>query len=504
MRRIVVLLVAVAAICSRGAERPNIIVIMADDMGFSDIGCFGSEIPTPNLDRLAAGGMRITQFYNTARCCPTRASLLTGLYSHQAGVGHMVEDKGTPGYRGFLNDSCVTIAEVLKPAGYATLMVGKWHVGGKRGHWPKDRGFERYSGLVDGGGNYFLTDPTRTFVDEETERPKGQPTQYRTDEFSDKAVKYIDEYGRQQRPFFLYLAYTAPHWPLHAPAETIAKYKGKYMQGWDKLRDQRRKRQIEMGIVEAAWGMTPRDAKAPAWEDVKNKEDRDLRMAVYAAQIEHLDRGIGQVMEKLRELKIEQNTLVIFLADNGGCAEEVNRGEAGAAIGSKESFTSYGLPWANASNTPFRLYKHWVHEGGIASPLVAYWPAVIKPGQIVKDQAGHVIDLAATCYDLAGAAYPKEFKGKAITPIEGKSLAPIFRDGRREGHAAIYWEHEGNKAVRQGDLKLVSKGNGKWELYDLKADRTEMQDLAEKQAGKVEELKGLWRAWAERANVLKK
>lgn len=504
MRRIVILMLALVAVCSRAAERPNIILIMADDMGFSDIGCFGSEIPTPNLDRLAAGGMRLTQFYNTARCCPTRAALLTGLYSHQAGVGHMVEDKGTPGYRGFLNESCVTIAEVLKPAGYATLMVGKWHVGGKRGHWPKDRGFERYSGLVDGGGNYFITDPTRTFVDEETERPKGQPTQYRTDEFSDKAVKYIEEYGGKERPFFLYLAYTAPHWPLHAPAETIAKHKGKYMQGWDSLRDQRHKRQIEMGIVEASWGMTARDAKAPAWEDVKNKEDRDLRMAVYAAQIEHLDRGIGQVMEKLRELKIEQNTLVIFLADNGGCAEEVNRGEAGATIGSKESFTSYGLPWANASNTPFRLYKHWVHEGGIASPLVAYWPAVIKPGQIVKDQAGHVIDLAATCYDLAGATYPKEFKGKGITPIEGKSLAPIFREGRREGHAAIYWEHEGNKAVRQGDLKLVSKGNGKWELYDLKSDRTEMKDLAEKQAPKVEDLKGLWQAWAERANVLKK
>lgn len=487
-------------------KRPNIVLIMADDMGYSDIGCFGGEVQTPNLDRLAAGGVRVTQFYNTSRCCPTRAALLTGLYSHQAGVGDMVGDFGTPGYRGFLNDSCATIAEVLRPAGYHTLMAGKWHVGGKPGHWPRDRGFERYWGLVDGGGNYWTVDPTRTLVDEETVIPHDGRSWYLTDEFADHAVKYVDEYGRKPEPFFLYLAFTAPHWPLHAPRDAIARYRGKYKIGWDALRRQRHQRMIDLGIVDAKWGLSPRGDKIPAWDELseEKKDFFDLKMSVYAAQIDKMDQGIGRVLAKLRELGIEKDTLVMFLSDNGGCHEEIQRGQAGAEIGTRESFTSYGVNWANASNTPFRMYKHWVHEGGISTPLIAYWPGVIRGGWIDTRTVGHVIDLSATCYDAAGADYPKERNGKAITPLEGKSLLPAFKTGQRDGHDAIYWEHENSKAVRQGPWKLVSKPGGKWELYNLAADRTELKDLSEAEPVRVEEMKALWQAWAKRCGVLDK
>ncbi|MBN1344260.1 MAG: arylsulfatase [Phycisphaerae bacterium] len=489
------------------ADRPNIILIMADDMGFSDIGCYGGEIQTPNLDRLAAGGMRFTQFYNTARCCPTRAALLTGLYSHQAGVGHMVGDYGKPGYRGFLSDRCVTIGEALRPAGYTTLITGKWHVGEDRPHWPCDRGFDRYFGLISGGTNYWRLDPGRKMAIDNTPFTPGDGF-YITDAFTDYAVKFIGQYARGDKPFFLYVPYTAPHWPLHAWPEDIAKYKGKYMLGWDGLRRQRHKRMIEMGIVDARWGLTPRDTQAKPWSEIEDKPSWDLRMAVYAAQIDRLDQNVGRIMAKLREMKIEDSTLVMFLADNGGCAERIDRGKKGVPPGPPDSFLSYNLPWANASNTPFRLYKHWVHEGGISTPLIAYWPKVIKPGQ-KTDQPGHVIDLMATCVDVAGAKYPAEFNGKPITPLEGKSLVPIFRGEQRKGHEAIFWEHEGNRAVRQGKWKLVSrfagtrgKGRpGKWELYDMEADRTELKDLAENQPEKVNEMVALYDAWAKRSLV---
>ena len=488
------------------APRPNIVIIMADDMGFSDVGCYGSEIHTPNIDRLAAGGVRFTQFYNTARCCPTRASLLTGLYPHQAGIGHMVGDYGHPGYRGFLSDRCVTIAEVLREAGYTTLMSGKWHVGEKRPHWPCDRGFERYFGLISGGSNYWRLDKGRQMAVDNT--PYTPPeTFYMTDAFADHAVQFIDAHGRGEKPFFLYLPFTSPHWPLHAHPQDIAKYTSKYMIGWDELRRRRHKRMIELGLVDARWRITPRDTQAKAWEDVENKADWDLKMAVYAAQIDRMDQGIGRIIAKLRELKIERNTLVLFLADNGGCAERIDRGKKGVPPGPADSFLSYGLPWANASNTPFRRYKHWVHEGGISTPLIAHWPDVIKPDQMTP-QPGHLIDLMATCVDVAGATYPKARNGKPITPLEGKSLMPIFQGKTRKGHDAIYWEHEGNRAVRQGKWKLVSRHPGRharrpgpWELYDLEADRTELNNLAETHPEKVRQLAALYTAYAERAAV---
>jgi arylsulfatase len=384
-------------------------------------------------------------------------------------------------------------------------MVGKWHVGERHPHWPMDRGFEHYYGLISGGTNYFKIDPERTLARENQKISQPPGPFYLTDSFSDNAVRFVDEYAGKAEPFFLYLAYTAPHWPLHAPAETIAKYRGKYAGGWDALGEARHRKQIEMGIVDAKWPMTPRDEKAPAWDDAANKEQLDLKMAVYAAQIERLDEGVGRVMARLKERGVDQNTLVIFCADNGGCAEAVNRGEKGAAPGTPESFMSYGLPWANASNTPFRLYKHWVHEGGIASPFIAYWPGVIGAGQVNTQDVGHMIDLSATVYDVAGAKYPTERGGKAITPIEGRSLLPILKGGHAaDGPRTLYWEHEGHKAVRQGDWKLVSRGENDWELYDLVSDRTETTELAAKEPAKVQELKALWQAWARRCNVLDK
>jgi len=493
---------SLAARAAAPAKRPNIVIIMADDMGFSDLGCFGSEIRTPNLDRMAQRGIRFTQFYNTARCCPTRAALLTGLYQHQAGVGHMVSDRGYPAYQGYLNNRCVTIAEALRPAGYRTLMAGKWHVGEDRPHWPTDRGFEKYFGLISGGSNYFRLDKGRKMAMDDKPYEPAPDSFYMTDAFTDHAIRFVDDYGRGDKPFFLYLAYTAPHWPLHALPGDIEKYRGKYMQGWDKLRLERHRRMIDMGLVDKRWPLTPRDSQAPAWEDFQDKKDADLRMAVYAAQIDRMDQNIGRLMAKIREIGAEDNTLVFFLSDNGGCAEIIDRGTPGVPAGPADSFLSYGLPWANASNTPFRLYKHWVHEGGIATPLIACWPASInKPGSITS-QPGHLVDFMATCLDVAGAEYPKTHNGNPITPLEGQSLLPILRGGQRRGHEAIYWEHEGNRAVRQGNWKLVSRHPGNWELYDLAADRTEMNNLAAKNPAKVKELTGLYEVWAQRAGVV--
>jgi arylsulfatase len=487
---------APALLHAAAAKRPNIVLIMADDMGFSDLGCYGSEISTPNLDGLASSGVRFTQFYNTARCCPTRSSLLTGLYPHQAGIGHMVNDRGLPAYQGYLNNRCATIAEVLAPAGYRTLMSGKWHVGEKRPHWPLDRGFERYFGLISGASNYFRLDPGRQMAfGNEPFTPPGKF--YMTDAFTDYALRFLDEQRGSQSPFFLYLAYTSPHWPLHAWPEDIARYRGRYKIGWDELRRRRHQRMIEMGLVDRRWPLTPRDPAAPAWNSVTDADMRDLRMAVYAAQIDRMDQNIGRVLAKLREMGVEQETLILFLADNGGCAEQVERGQAGSPPGTPDSFTSYGLPWANASNTPFRLYKHWVHEGGIATPLIARWPGVIgKPGSITH-QPGHLIDLMATCVDVAGAAYPA-----GRTPLEGRSLRPILEGRKRRGHEALFWEHEGNRAVRQGKWKLVSRYPGDWELYNLDRDRTEMNNLAPRHAGRVREMAAAYEKWAARCGVV--
>jgi len=492
-----------------GPGRPNIILVMVDDMGFSDVGCYGGEIRTPNIDGLAAGGLRFTQFYNSARCCPTRAALLTGLYPHQAGMGGMVKDPNSaePGpYQGYLNDKCVTIAEVLRQAGYTTLMSGKWHVGERRPHWPTDRGFDRYFGLISGAANYF--DITKTKTAKKTrqmaldDKPYTPPKEnfYMTDAITDNAAEFLDTCGREDKPFFLYLAYTAPHWPLHALPEDIAKYKGKYLMGWDVLRKQRYARQIRMGIIDKNWPLAPRDDGAVPWETVKNKELMDLKMAVYAAQIDRVDQGIGKILAKLKAIGKERNTLILFLSDNGGCHETgplgFDRRKNGVPPGGVDSYMSYGRSWANASNTPFRRFKKWVHEGGIATPLIAYWPAVIKQAASITDQVGHIVDVMASCCDIAGVSYPGTYRGREVSPLQGKSLLPIFRGKRRKGHEAIFWEHMGNCAVRRGKWKLVAENNGKWELYDLKADRTELNNLAGQFPNEVSRLKSAYKNWA--------
>lgn len=490
---------------SNSKSRPNIIIIMADDMGFSDIGCYGGEIDTPNIDRLAKNGLRFTQFYNTARCCPTRASLLTGLYSHQAGIGHMVGDKGYPSYQGYLNTQCITIAEALQLSGYKTLMTGKWHVGNEKGHWPLDRGFNRFYGSNTSTGSYFgINDDNydrRLLLDNNEIYPPEQ--WYATDAYTDYAIQFVEEACKEPDPFFLYLAYTAPHWPLHALPEDIAKYKGRYKKGWDHLREERLQRMVEMGIIDEKWGLSPRGGKAWNELDEKQKEEMDLRMAVYAAQIDRMDQNIGKLISALKKRNELDDTLILFLADNGGCAEGGQFGftRKFGPTGTGQSYASYGLCWANASNTPFRRYKKWVHEGGISTPLVAHWPNGIKSKNEFRNQVGHVIDLMPTCLELAGAEYPSEYDGHKIKLLEGKSLVPAFSD-QPIPRDALYWEHEGNRAVRVGKWKLVSKHPDKWELYDLEKDRSELNNLASTYPDKVEELRKMYNQWAKRAEVL--
>ncbi len=503
MFRLLATIVVLLFAANTFADKPNILIIMADDMGYSDIGCYGSEIKTPNLDALAKNGLRFTQFYNTGRCCPTRASLLTGLYSHQAGVGHMVGDYNLPGYRGRLNDQCATFAEVVRPAGYRTYQTGKWHVGEARPHWPVDRGFDRSYSLVSGGTNYFRLDPSRILAIDDQ---KIQPPEdwYVTDAVTDYSVRFLDDHAKDSKgkPFLMYVAYTAPHWPLHAHPDDIAKYRGKYTHGWGKVREARLARMIEMGIINKEWAMTPRAGNVKAWEQVEDQDDKDLRMAVYAAQIDSMDQGIGRIIGKLREQGKLDNTLVLFLADNGGCAEIIDRGKKGVPAGGADSFLSYGVGWANASNTPFRLYKHWVHEGGIATPLIAYWPAKIQRKGELDHQPGHLIDIMATIVEMTGATYPKELNGKTILPREGTSLMPAFEGKSLERKAPIFWEHEGNQAVRDGQWKLVKQTGKAWELYDLSSDRTELHDLAAKETDRVKAMSAQWDAWAKRASVI--
>ena len=496
-----------AEVSQTNINRPNIILIMADDMGFSDIGCYGGEIETPNLDMLASNGVRFTQFSNTARCCPTRASLMTGLYPHQAGMGWMTAaDLGYEGYHGDLNNKCVTIAEVLKEAGYSTYMAGKWHLtyekylDGPKHSWPCQRGFDRFYGTVRGGGCYY-NPPTLTRDNQRIEAPdKGY---YYTDAVSNAAIEFILDHDKNkgEKPFFIYTAHTAPHWPLHAPAETIRKYRGKYLKGWDKIRQERYKRLTEMGIINHEYPLTKRDKNAKAWEllNEEKKDDMDLRMAIYAAQVDHIDKGVGGIIDALKKTGRFENTLIVFLADNGGCAEYVSRGKG--RIGTQESYESYRLPWANTSNTPFREYKHWVHEGGIATPLIAHWPKRIKDSGALREQAGHVVDIMATCVDVSGARYPSSYKGNMIRPMEGVSLTGAF-DNKQILREAIYWEHEANCAIRKGKWKLVRKHNGSWELYDMEADRTETKDLSEEQPEMVEKLSVMWDRWAQENNVL--
>ena len=543
---------------SRETKKPNIILIMADDMGFSDIGCYGSEIKTPNLDALAKHGLRYTQFYNSARCCPTRASLLTGLYPHQTGIGHMMDDRGEEGYRGDLNSKSLTIAEVLRTAGYSTYMTGKWHVtpfnasvkNPTKENWPIQRGFDHFFGTIHGAGSYY--DPN-SLTSGNTLIAPGKDFYY-TQAISDTAVKYIQQ-NKADKPFFMYVAYTAAHWPLHALPKDIAKYKGKYNQGWDSLRSERYRRMIKMGLINPAWRLseaTPADAK---WNNEALKEWQSACMEVYAAMIDRMDQGIGQIVAELKRKKELENTLILYLQDNGACSEqwgfwnkkeyEVNpdtlkpmsadelqprmqplqtrdgkpvRAKKGVYPGAADTYIGYDISWANASNTPFRMFKHWTNEGGIATPLIASWPEKIKTKGEFRTQPGHLVDIMATCVELSGASYPKIYKGRTITPMSGISLVPSFKNTNLT-RDAIYWEHEGSRAIRQGKWKLVSKAVLKnsfaydkieklelkdWELFDMENDRTETTDLSAAHPDIVDSLAQKWYRWALETQVIPK
>jgi arylsulfatase A-like enzyme len=521
-RRVVILINLTAALFVGATAappiRPNIVIIMADDMGVSDIGCYGSEIPTPNLDALAKEGLRFNQFYNAGRCCPTRAALLTGVYAHQAGVGHMTEPGKGPdgqilrGYQGKLAAETATIAEVLREAGYFTAMTGKWHVGQSVGATPWTRGFLRSLSAPTGGFYYPTGNKAQLFLNGEavgTGGKAGVPAQwYATDLWTDYGLKFIDEARAEKKPFFLYVAENAPHFPLQAPAEDIAHFRGKYRAGWDKLRVERHDRQLALGFVDPAWPIASRPENVPAWDRLSAAEqDRyDHMMAIAAATIAHMDQAIGRLVTGLKERGELDNTLILFLSDNGGNAESGIAGKLnGANPGGPNSTVFVGECWAMLENTPFRRYKHFNHEGGIATPLIAHWPAGIpaaRHGQW-NPAPGHIIDLMATCVDLAGAKYPAIRDGHAVIPMEGISLRPAFLGEPLTRAQPLFWEHEGNAAVRAGDWKLVRlHARGPWELYNLRTDRTEQHDLAAAQPERVAELRARWEAWAQRAFVL--
>jgi arylsulfatase len=530
------------------SEKPNIIIIMSDDMGISDIGCYGSEIDTPHLDKLASNGLRFTQFYNTARCCPTRASLLSGLYPHQAGIGWMMVDRGHDGYRGELNKECITIGEALQTSGYGTYMTGKWHVtkhispDGPKNNWPMQRGFDRFYGTIHGAGS--LWDPntltrnnTQTSPDNDEEY-KPKKDWFYTDAISDQTVRYIEEHvkSKPKDPFFCYVSYTAAHWPMHAREETIKKYKGKYDAGYKSVREKRFKKMKELGIIKKDSKLSPQPWE---WGKVEEEEWEIRCMEVYAAMVDEMDQGIGQIIETLEKTQRMDNTLILFLQDNGGCAEAFGRGKnkttgpraakpsltpmkkgelqtrmqptqtrdgfpmrtgPGVMPGPADTYIGYGLGWANVSNTPFREYKHWVHEGGISTPLIAHWPSGIKRKGELDHQPGHLIDIMATCVDIGKVNYPDKKDGIKIKPLEGKSLNTAFK-GKKIQREALYWEHEGNQAIRKGDWKLVSKENRPWELYNIKSDRSEINDLSGKMPDIVAELSKAYEEYADRANV---
>jgi arylsulfatase A-like enzyme len=501
-------------------DRPNVVIILVDDMGWSDIRPYGGEISTPHLEALAAKGLRFSQFYNTTRCSPSRASLLTGLYPHQAGMGHLdtVVREGSPGTTGRLNDQSITIAEVLRDAGYFTAMSGKWHLGQQNGSPPWQRGFDRVLNIR-AGGIFF---PNQNFAggDELTKRGQepfyldGTPIAhdapqlggqwYTTYLWTDYSLKFIDEARAARKPFFLYVPHNAPHFPLMAPAELIAKYRGKYREGWDKLRAERYRRQIALGLIDRRWPLSPRESDSPAWDSLSSDaQDRfDHLMAVYAAMIEAIDISVGTLVKGLEARGLLDNTLILFLSDNGGNAESGPDGRFnGNPPGGPNSNLYLGMNWAALTNTPFRRFKHFIHEGGIATPLIAHWPRGIRRSNRIEHQPGHLVDVMPTIVDVTGARYPRTFRGRVVQPMEGVSLRPAFTGRRLERTQPLFWEHEGNRGIRSGRWKLVSRYPDAWELYDMIADRVERNDVAAGRRTLVKQLAAQWDAWATRARV---
>lgn len=517
MSRLFVLVLLFACISLRADDRPNVLLILCDDLGYSDLGCYGGEIRTPNLDRLAAEGMRFSQFYNCAVCVTTRSALLTGLYPRN------IRDKSKR-----IRQDMITLGEAMRRAGYATSLTGKWHLGHVKPSRPIDRGFDEYYGVMEGCCNFFnpaQPDPvfynggrTRPFAHNDraiTNFPAGY---YTTDAFSDHAIKTIKRYSKGDQPFFVHLCYTAPHFPLHAFPEDIARYRGKYADGYLPLRERRHRRQQEMELFASpAPALSPTDRRTgdfrydydvPVWSrlsDAERQREED-RMETYAAMVDRMDHGIGRVLQALEETGEADNTVVLFLSDNGGCAswptpkkepgfEEYNRG---VPVGDSRGYEFVGKGWGWAQNAPFRRFKTWTYEGGIATPMIVRWPGKIEAGKITH-QVGHIIDLMPTLLELAESDYPNEHKGKKIISVEGRSLLPIFRGKKRRPHESINWELYGNRAVRQGDWKAVWGASDKrWELYDLKTDRSETVNLAGKYPDRLKSMAADWEAWWKR------
>lgn len=522
-----------------GRTRPNIVLIVADDLGYSDLGCYGGEIRTPHLDALAQRGLRFTQFYNGARCCPTRASLMTGLYPHQAGVGRMTMDAGEkfPGYRGTLTPNTVTIPEVLRGAGYRTAMVGKWHLsptvegpGHMRrlsnrvvadafsdpGTYPVARGFERHYGVIWGVVNYF--DPFSLVRDGEPVR-EVPPDYYITDALTDQAVRYVEAFAKGDAPFFLYVAHVAPHWPLHAPAADVDRYVDTYRAGWDAVRAARHRRMAGQNLSPPA-ELPPAEGRTGTWEQNRTADWDARAMATHAAMITRMDEGVGRIVAKLREANRLDDTLILFLSDNGASPEAYERPgfdrpaetrdgrkvayppDKTVPPGGEETFFGMGPAWANVSNSPLRGWKAQVYEGGIRTPLIAHWPRGVRSQQGgVTAAVGHVTDVMPTCLELAGAPYPAHFEGRAITPVEGRSLLPVLGGGTRDAGGPIGWEHFGARAWRRGDWKLVSRPRGPWELYDLSQDPGEQHDVSAREPQRVTEMADEWERWARRVAV---
>ncbi len=496
--------------------RPNIILIMADDMGYSDLGCYGGEIETPHLDRLADGGLRFTQFYNTARCWPSRAALLTGLYNDQTGIHDLSHQ---------LNRRCVTIAEVLRSAGYGTYMVGKWHLmeNGQEywkdpttDRWPIQRGFDRFYGTPVAGNLFNPFNPIRDRSPIKIE----DKDYYVTDALTDNAIDYIRDHfaRRKDDPFFLYVAHFAPHWPLHARPDDIEVHRGRYDEGWEAVRVSRYQRMIELGILDPRWKLSRPEIESPAWADAPNKEWEARRMEVHAAMVHRMDYGIGRIVASLKEAGQLDNTLIFFLSDNGASSEDSHgvpgfeykktldgqliRGGNNPTImpGPADTYQSFGRRWANVSVTPFRKYKAFTHEGGIATPLIVHWPQGISDHGELRHQPGHIIDIMATCVEVSGATYPDEHLGQRIHPPAGVSLVPAFAN-KVLNRDTIYFQHLGNRAVRAGKWKLVALKGNPWELYDLDADRTETTNLADSYPELVDKLGAQWCAWASDVDV---
>jgi arylsulfatase A-like enzyme len=507
--------VAENAARSEPPTRPNMVVILADDLGYSDVGCYGSEIETPNIDKLAERGVRFRQFYNNGRCCPSRASLLTGRYPHQVGVGAMIDGYAKwirdaadrPSYGDHLSTASPTIAELLQGAGYQTLMCGKWHLGDRPAEWPVARGFDRSFALIPGAMNYYGGESTgrRAFmvVDERRYTPPHDGF-FATDAFTDRAVEFVDEAAKEERPFFLYLAYNAPHWPLHAPPEDVEQYRGVYDRGWQQVRNARYRRMVKLGVLDESAPMAPMDrGDVKPWPRLSDAQRREwaLRMEIFAAQVTRMDDGVGQIVEQLERSGVSDNTLIFVLSDNGGAPEDPHRGQPGAELGSRDSFWGYARPWATVSNTPWRRHKVTLYEGGISGPAVAVWEATV-PKQVrgtIVDGPAHIMDLTPTFLELAGSEYPANEDAK----LEGRSILSMIKGQSTSADRTICWEHEGNRAIRQGNWKLVQLANDpdSWELYDLASDRIESANLAAERPDVLQRLSAEYDRWAKRCGV---